>query len=411
MILHDCPMWKSPRHMIRSLGVSVIFVVFAFLAPGFPEAGAAPSQCETLEFLCVVEPIEQRRENRAIPTLEEIKTLANRRDFDAALKGMERFLEKTPNDIEGRLLLGVFLIWRGDLDQATDVFRKLADDRPDLAEPHNNLAAIYAVNEKYQEAEDALEKAISVNPSYGIAWENLGDIRIRYAALLYKRAGELYAFDERNGIEAKTGIEMKFLTIRKILDEIDYSFRTRETMEVTLRDRTDIDVTTATKDSLNTRADPTVESSAACYSVGPLLDKANFMSISEWFDRNDIFTSTHTRAMKPHGHEVFVPLSGKRKDLDALIERMRRDGVRDITPIPRNDLQHDVIIGVFDTENAAKHRIGELWEKGYEARHRPRSRPANQYWIKAYPTTDSSLDGPAFARRFPAHVLRTIPCE
>nr|VFK69647.1 MAG: Tetratricopeptide repeat-containing protein [Candidatus Kentron sp. UNK] len=397
--------------MIRSLGVFAIFFVLAFLAAGLPETSTALSRCESLEFLCVVEPIEERSDARAIWTLAEIKALADRRDFNAAVKEIERFLEQNPNDIEGRLLLGVFLIWRGDLERVTDVFRKLADDHPGLAAPHNNLAAIHAANKEYQKAEDALEKAISVNPSDGIAWENLGDIRIERAGFLYGRAGRLYASDKRSDIEAKTGIETKSVAIRKILDEIDGSFRMREAMEMTLQDRADIEISTATKASVDARAVPAVESSAACYSVGPLRDKTNLMSISAWFDRNDIFISTYTRDAKPHGHEVFVPLSGKRQDFDALVERMKGDGIRGITSVLRNDLEHGVVIGVFDTENAAKRRIDGLWKKGYQAHHRPSRQGHKQYWIKAYPTTDSSLDESAFARRFPARVLRAIPCE
>nr|VFK78842.1 MAG: Tetratricopeptide repeat-containing protein [Candidatus Kentron sp. SD] len=398
--------------VIRLLHIFITLFVFAFFATGFSVTNAAPSRCESLEFLCVVGTAEQHADNHSILTLEEIRALADQRNFDSALEGIRRFLDKEPDHLEGRLLLGVLLIWRGNPDGAVRVFRELADDHPNLAEPHNNLAAIYTSNQQYRKAEDALNKAISVNPSYGIAWENLGDIRIKRASLLYERASALYASNEDGNVGVESGIEEKSAIMEKVLGKIGYSFRVIENVQEILQDRVDVGATMVVEDPIDVNIASLGRSPAACYSVGPLIDKADFLLTTEWFKGNDIFTSSYTREReKSRGYEVFIPPLGNRGKVEAFIEKMRADGIDDVTLINGDDLENGAVIGVFDTESAAKHRIDELWKKGYNTKHRPRTGIEKQYWIKAYPTMDSSLDKLAFARRFPAYPLRAILCE
>ncbi len=56
------------------------------------------------------------------------------------------------------------------------MFTKLSEDYPELPEPYNNLAVLYAQQKQYDKARTALEMAIRTHPSYAIAYENLGDI-------------------------------------------------------------------------------------------------------------------------------------------------------------------------------------------------------------------------------------------
>jgi len=404
--------------LILSLCIStyisiLAYVVFVFFAIGVSETDAAPSQCETLEFLCMGQTGKQARNHEM--TLEEIKALADRGNFDAAVTEIERFLKKNPDHVEGRLLLGVFLIWRGDSDRATDVFGKLADDYPDLVEPYNNLAAIHVANQRYREAEAALEKVIAMNPGYEMAWENLGDILAWHASSLYERATKLYAADEHNGTGSgiDTGIERKSVTMRKILGgagySLDgYSFSAHETLPP---GEANIDVA-ITEDANNATATPTVESPyATCYFVVPPPDRENSMSITKWFEGHDISTTTHAYDIqKPHGYEVFALPSDEYPDLPAFIQKMHSDGIRNTTPIFQGNLQHSVMIGVFDTESAAKRRINELWKKGYKAEYRPSIRIEKRYRIETHPA-DSPGNKLAFAKRFPTYGLRAIPCE
>ena len=61
-------------------------------------------------------------------------------------------------------------------------------DFPELPEPYNNLAALYAAQSKFDQARAALEQALRLNPNYATAHENLGDVYARLAAQEYVRA-------------------------------------------------------------------------------------------------------------------------------------------------------------------------------------------------------------------------------
>ena len=71
------------------------------------------------------------------------------------------------------------------------LFRSLVDDFPDLAEPYNNLAALYAATGDYTRARITLEQAVRANPSYATAHENLGDVYAALASQSYARAQKL----------------------------------------------------------------------------------------------------------------------------------------------------------------------------------------------------------------------------
>jgi tetratricopeptide (TPR) repeat protein len=73
-------------------------------------------------------------------------------------------------------------------DEAITAFTELTQMYPELPEPYNNLAALYAKQGRYAEARAALETATKVNPGYGLAYENLGDLYLRMANEAYRRA-------------------------------------------------------------------------------------------------------------------------------------------------------------------------------------------------------------------------------
>jgi tetratricopeptide (TPR) repeat protein len=71
------------------------------------------------------------------------------------------------------------------------VFTKLTEDYPELPEPYNNLAVLYAQQKQYDKARTALEMAIRTHPAYAIAYENLGDVYAKLASQAYDKALQL----------------------------------------------------------------------------------------------------------------------------------------------------------------------------------------------------------------------------
>jgi Flp pilus assembly protein TadD len=108
-----------------------------------------------------------------------------------ALAKADAYIAGKPRDPQMRFLRGVILTEQGRTADATLAFTQLTQDFPELPEPYNNLAALYAQQSQFERARDALETAIRLSPAYATAHENLGDVYARLAAQTYDRAQQI----------------------------------------------------------------------------------------------------------------------------------------------------------------------------------------------------------------------------
>lgn len=100
----------------------------------------------------------------------------------------DRHLKAKPRDPQMRYFKGLIQRDSGRQAEALETFTKLTEDYPELPEPYNGLAVIYAAQGDYDRARAALELAIRANPAYATAHENLGDLHSRLARQSYCRA-------------------------------------------------------------------------------------------------------------------------------------------------------------------------------------------------------------------------------
>lgn len=124
---------------------------------------------------------------RADPT-QDLQALVKQGQFSQALERADSILASKPRDAQVRFLKGVVLSELNRGTEAIVVFQKLTEDYPELPEPYNNLAVLYAQQRQYDKARNALEMAIRTHPSYATAHENLGDIYARLASQAYDKA-------------------------------------------------------------------------------------------------------------------------------------------------------------------------------------------------------------------------------
>lgn len=120
--------------------------------------------------------------------VQDINQQFRKGDLPGALQKANRYLAKNPKDAQARFLKGLILADQGKTNDAIAVFTSLTEDFPELPEPYNNLAVLYASQNKYDAAKNALEMAIRTHPSYATAHENLGDIYAKMASLAYDKA-------------------------------------------------------------------------------------------------------------------------------------------------------------------------------------------------------------------------------
>ncbi|QYD67439.1 tetratricopeptide repeat protein [Paraburkholderia edwinii] len=115
------------------------------------------------------------------------------KNWGAALAELNARIAQNPRDAQAKFKRATVLARMDRTDDAIAAFTELTEMYPELPEPYNNLAALYAKQGRYGDARAALETATKANPGYGLAYENLGDLYLRMADQAYRRAQTLGA--------------------------------------------------------------------------------------------------------------------------------------------------------------------------------------------------------------------------
>ena len=132
---------------------------------------------------------------------QEARRLLGQGNLSGAMDRVDAVLSKQPKDARARFLKGVIYTELGRQPDAIKVFTALTEEFPELPEPYNNLAVLYAAQGQDDKARKALELAIRTHPSYATAHENLGDIYAKMAREAYDKALQLdpdYALAYKN---------------------------------------------------------------------------------------------------------------------------------------------------------------------------------------------------------------------
>jgi len=170
--------------MRRPAFFALVPLLAAALLAAAPAAAQSDATTDPREFS------EPARKAYAQSLLDARKLIAEKK-YDDAITMLDKLNAERPREPQARFLKGVALGDQGKTDEALALYRDLAADFPELPEPHNNLAVLYAQKGEYDIARRELELAVAAAPTYAIAYENLGDVYARLAAAQYQKAGEL----------------------------------------------------------------------------------------------------------------------------------------------------------------------------------------------------------------------------
>ena len=121
----------------------------------------------------------------------DVAKLMKGNQMGEAMSKVDQFLSAKPRDPQMRFLKGVIQSETGKANDAINTFTRLTEEYPELPEPHNNLAVLFANSNQFDKARTSLEMAIRTNPSYSTAHENLGDIYAKMASQAYAKALQL----------------------------------------------------------------------------------------------------------------------------------------------------------------------------------------------------------------------------
>jgi Flp pilus assembly protein TadD len=121
----------------------------------------------------------------------DVNQLAKQGKWDQALAKADQYLTAKPRDPQMRFLKGVIQAEAGKRADAIATYTQLTQEYPELPEPYNNLAVLYAQQNEYDKAREALEGAVRANPGYATAHENLGDVYAKLASQSYAKAQQI----------------------------------------------------------------------------------------------------------------------------------------------------------------------------------------------------------------------------
>ena len=171
--------------------------------------------------------------------IKEIKLLLKNGKYKIAENIINGAIEENLNNPEILFYKGIIETNLGKTNQAIDTFRGLTERFPELPEPFNNLAVLYAEKGQFRLAKEILEQAIKTNPSYLTAHINLGDIFTKMASEAYNKALEI---DKSNNI-AITKLSM-------ITQLFNYNPNTKNTVIDSINTKKEVKITQLSKKEL-----------------------------------------------------------------------------------------------------------------------------------------------------------------
>lgn len=171
----------APRHTLRLAAVAGTFAVLMGMA--VPPAAAQNGPLSlTPPAAPPSGPISKD------PGMVPAQKAVQEKRYGDAVEAFDRVLAANPRNAQARFQRAWSLAQAGREDDAIRAFAEMAQDFPELPEPHNNLALLYAKRGDLKRAEAELQLAIEARPDFALAYTNLGDVYRRLAEQAYAEA-------------------------------------------------------------------------------------------------------------------------------------------------------------------------------------------------------------------------------
>lgn len=165
----------------------------------------------------LLEAIKPSVDTRLDPTPSQITTHIERLLNVGKTQEALDMIEQREAQIQGQRGTDVQLMFQraraltalGQEQKAIELYADMTTRFPELPEPWNNLASLYAKQGSLERAQDALEMALRADPNYSQARANLGDIQLMMALKAYRDA-------ENKGV---SGADAKVRNIENMLKD------------------------------------------------------------------------------------------------------------------------------------------------------------------------------------------------
>ena len=350
---------KGTRGMSRNQGRSLAATVFAFILA----SGVAAADED----------------------LERALSLAAEQRHAEAGELLGSFLQGNPGHPQGRLLHGVLNARTGRVSEAIDIFEALLEDHPDMYEPYNNLAVLYAVQGRLDEARETLLAALERRPT-AVGYENLGDIHADLARRAYLQARSLRAADGEGLAETPAGAS----------EAAAGAEREGEDRVLTLRESAGAE-DAAPRSGICARAEGFEDLDAVAGAVQWLRARgAEIVAVRLEEDRSI------------KSYRVYLPPFPSRAKAAETVREIQERGVRDVAVIGEGVLKNGVSFGVYRDEENMRRRVAALEALGYSPRSAPDAEVDDDYVVEVHAPAAFDAD---WKERFPEQSLRAVDCR
>ena len=374
---------------------------------------------------------------RCDEALDRAIALTSQKRYPEARDVLDSILEQRPDYSYAQLLHGILRARAGRLNEAIDIFEKLRTDHPDMPEPYNNLAVLYAVQGRLDDARAILVTMLEREPN-AVTYANLGDVYSSLARRAYDRARELDPDGEmlaEERLDSNTSIP-GMASGTSITDAMragppdvgldpDDSKRTRGTAAA-MRDGT-----MPSNESEPVESVAVVTQSAA----GPLaavtqsaiaaVPSATCVRVTGFRDRGE--ANDAAQRLRSYGasdvnvhqdqqevitrHRVFLPPFSSRTKAYEELSAIRTRGVKDIAVIGPGDLANGLSFGVYASRENVQRRVTALRELGYDVRTGAAEvELVDGYVVKARATVSLRELEDAWAPLNAAHAIQSDDC-
>ena len=335
--------------------------------------------------------------------LDQAISLAAEQRYGQARAILDPVLARDAGHPVGRLLDGVLRAHEGRIGEAIEIFERLRRDHPDMSEPSNNLAVLYAAEGRFDEARETLLTELSRRPS-AIGYANLGDIHSTLARHAYGRAGELNP-DVSTAASRAVGVDpdtARGSGLGLALSEVQAA--------AAPDDRPAAGAAPATEPPAS--ASRSHERPRVCLQARGFEDRSDLSAVREWLESNgaEVVDLRRMSHRKVRLHQVYLPPLAGRAEAAEKVREIRARGVRDVALIREGPLANGVSLGVYRVVGNRDRRVSALKRLGYSPLSRDHPGLGHRLFLELRTAEDPDGIRAAWAKRFPDHAIEPADC-
>ena len=395
-------------------------------------------------------------------TFERALSLASEKHYSEAREVLDSLLEREPGHPRARLLHGILRARTGHVSEAIDIFEALRLDHPDMSEPYNNLAVLYAVQDRLDDARETLLAALERQPD-AVVYANLGDVYTKLARRAYEQARELElgsgaspeqtkdraialpetptGSSETESIKTEPRDSMTEPKAPAMVSQNGTTKPQEPVMEprepamespdampgpqepvtnlpnVAVKLRKSVteppEPEGASAGTLVAASEPVSMPPAFCARAGGFEGRRAVADAALWLQSYgaEVIEVRHEEHQVASSYRVYLPPFASREEAAAKMRKIRSRGVRDVAVIQDGALANGISFGIYSKADNVHRRVAALGRLGYAVRSLVDNvKTVEEYVLKVRAGVAPTALDSAWASRFPGHSLELVDC-